>query len=309
MSFPLAGNKRVKESVEALIVANRLPHAVIIEGGAGTGKRTLARYLAKVAVCDGDNPPCCVCRNCHLADAGTHPDIEVVAPEEKKKNIAVDQIRNLRTIAYLSAHTSKRRAFIIEQASTMNASSQNSLLKVLEEPPSDVLFVLLTESAEDLLETVVSRCLTVSLFPPNFEEALDYLTKKEGVNPKKAEPLLREEGNNIGRVLSRLKSGSSDKAGDRAREFFEAIEKGNALEAMLITVPMEKNRPEADKFVARLSELLSLKVREQYRFVQTAREYAEMFRVVDELKPTLERNIQLSLFFTALVSKLMSLKQ
>ena len=78
---------------------------------------------------------------------------------------------------------------------------------------------------------------------------------------------------------------------------------------MLITVPMEKNRPEADKFVARLSELLSLKVREQYRFVQTAREYAEMFRVVDELKPTLERNIQLSLFFTALVSKLMSLKQ
>lgn len=308
MSFPLAGNKRVKESVEALISAKRLPHAIIIEGDSGTGKRTLARYLAKVAVCDGDTPPCGGCRNCHLADAGTHPDIEVVAPEEKKKNIAVDQIRNLRTIAYLSAHTARRRAFIIEQASTMNASSQNSLLKVLEEPPSDVLFLLLTESAEDLLETVVSRCLTVSLFPPSLEEGLAYLEKSEGIKPDKAEPLLREEGNNVGRTLARLKSGSSDRAGDRAREFFEAIEKGNALEAMLVTVPMEKNRPEADKFVSRLSELLALKVKEHYRFVQTAREYAEMFRVVEELKSTLERNIQLSLFFTALVSKLTSVK-
>ena len=83
MSFPLAGNRRIRETVEALISSKRLPHAVIIEGEAGTGKRTLARYLAKVAVCDAELPPCSVCRNCHLADTGTHPDIEVVAPEEK----------------------------------------------------------------------------------------------------------------------------------------------------------------------------------------------------------------------------------
>ena len=113
MSFPLVGNGRIKESISALVAAKRLPHAVIIEGDVGTGKRTLARYLAKIAVCESDSPPCGDCRNCHLADAGTHPDIETVAPEEKKKNINVDQIRELRTTAYHSAHTASRRVFII----------------------------------------------------------------------------------------------------------------------------------------------------------------------------------------------------
>ena len=163
MSFPLVGNKRAKDTVESFISSGRFPHAIIIEGEIGTGKKTLAGYLAKTALCEEPTPPCGVCRNCHLADAGPPPDIQVVAPEEKKKNIAVGQIRELRTTAYHSPHTARRRAFIIEEAETMNAASQNSLLKVLEEPPSDVVFILVTTSAKALLDTVISRCMTISL--------------------------------------------------------------------------------------------------------------------------------------------------
>ena len=176
MIFPLVSNKRIKSSIEALISSSRLPHAIIIEGDLGTGKRTLAKFLAKASVCDEAERPCGACRNCHLAEIGSHPDIEVVSPEEKKVSITKDQIEALRTIAYHSAHTAKRRVFIIEQANTMNPASQNKLLKVLEEPPSDVVFILITPSAEALLETVVSRCLVLSLFTPTFEEALEYLT-------------------------------------------------------------------------------------------------------------------------------------
>lgn len=308
MSFPLVGNKRIKDSIDALISSDRLPHAVIIEGECGTGKRTLAQYLAKVAVCDSEHPPCFSCRSCHLADAGTHPDIETVMPEDKKKNITVEQIRKLRTTAYHSAHTSKRRAFIIEQADTMNMGSQNSLLKVLEEPPSDVLFILIATSAERLLDTVVSRCVTLSLFPPTLEEGVSVLRRVHGISDDEARHLLTEEKNNIGKVLDRI-SDSSDSIGrSAAHDFLSAIEQNSPLNAMLTTVILEKDRPETAKFTEELGELLINKIKKSGSMTETAREYTDMYTVLSELSPTLNTNINLSLFYTALISKLMAIK-
>ncbi len=308
MSFPLVANRRVREAIEALIISDRLPHAVIIEGDLGTGKRTLARYLSKASVCSNADRPCRICRNCHLAEIGTHPDIHSVAPEEKKKNIAVDQIRALRTTAYHSAHTAKRRVFIIEQANTMNPQAQNSLLKVLEEPPSDVLFILITPSAEALLETVVSRCVVFSLFAPTLDEATDYLVANHNIDKAQAESLLREEKNNIGKALLRL-GAKSDSAGRAiAHDFLDAIERGSALSAMLSAVSIEKDRPEAIKFAEELSELLISKIKKAEHLSETAREYTKMYDSLINLIPTLHTNINLSLFFTALASKLSAAK-
>lgn len=308
MSFPLVANRRVRESINALTSSDRLPHAVIIEGDTGTGKRTLARYLAQVSVCGEKDRPCGVCRNCHLAEIGTHPDIETVGPEEKKKNIAVDQIRALRTTAYHSAHTAKRRVFIIEQANTMNQQAQNSLLKVLEEPPSDVLFILITPSAKALLETVVSRCVVFSLFAPTLAEATDYLVATHKLERSQAEAVLKEEKNNIGKALLRLGAKSDSAGRAAAHDFLEAIERGSALSAMLYTVTIEKDRPEAIKFAEELSELLISRIKKAGNLSETAREYTKMYDVLSDLTPTLHTNINLSLFFTALASKLSAVK-
>ena len=309
MSFPLKGNGRVKDAVMSVISSSRLPHAVIIEGEAGTGKRTLAKYLAKVAVCDSSAPPCCSCRSCHLADIGTHPDIETVAPEDKKKNISVEQIRYLRTTAHHSAHTSKRRAFIIEQANTMNASSQNALLKVLEDPPSDVLFILLVNSSSSLLETVVSRCLVLSLSVPTLEDAVQHLVENTKVNEERAKELCLLCGNNIGRALE-LISGKSDNAGRlAAHKYFENIEKADILSALLCTVSLEKKRPEVDVFVKELCEILIGKIKSAGNMNETAREYMRMYELVREISPLLDTNINLSLFFSALTSKIVAAKE
>lgn len=304
MKFPLIGNERIKSAIEAIIASGRFPHAIIIEGDIGTGKRTLARFLAKAAVCEANNIPCDNCRNCHLADAGTHPDIEIIAPEEKKKNITVEQIRNLRTTAYLSPHTSKRRIFIIEQADTMNISSQNSLLKVLEEPPGDVLFILLTVSAERLLETVVSRCISFSLFPPQNEPAFEYLTKERSIPPDVAEKLLKSENGNIGKVITEYNNSSSDLGRTTAHTFFEAIEGNSLLDALLITVPLEKDRLEAGRFTEELCDILMQKIKQSFKMTHTARKYANMYDAVCLMRPTLDTNINLALYFSVLTSKL-----
>ena len=308
MMFPLVSNKRIKASVDALISAERLPHAIIIEGDLGTGKRTLAKYLAMASVCDEENRPCGVCRNCHLAEIGSHPDIETVAPEEKKVSITKDQIESLRTTAYHSAHTAKRRVFIIEQANTMNATSQNKLLKVLEEPPSDVVFILITPSAEALLETVVSRCLVLSLFAPAFEDALEYLTNIKGIPSDEAELLLKEEKNNIGKALIRYESAEESLGRAIAHDFLDAIERGSPLSAMISAAPLEKERGEVFKFTEEMSEILINKIRKNGHLSETAREYVRMYDSLCELTPTLYTNINLSLFFAALASRLDSAK-
>ena len=104
MSFPLIGNSGVQNALTAAIKADRLPHAVLIEGDKGTGRHTLAKFIACAAVCGGEDKPCGECRDCRLERAGTHPDIHTTAPEDGKKNITVAQIRALRSDAYVKPH-------------------------------------------------------------------------------------------------------------------------------------------------------------------------------------------------------------
>lgn len=308
MSFPLIANERVKESVDLLISTRRIPHAIIIEGDEGTGRKTLARYLAKAAVCEADQKPCCSCRNCRLADAGTHPDIETVSPEPKKKNIAVEQIRALRTTSYQAAHTADCRAFIIESADTMNAASQNSLLKVLEEPPGNVVFILVAEAAKNLLETVVSRCVVFSLFPPPVNEGIKLL-KHRGFPEGDAAYILEQENGNIGKSIKRLDGDLGNAGIDATHDFFEAINRGAALDALLSVVALEKDRAETAKFVSALKESVSENFKKSRSYTTVARELADFHSVICELEPLLNTNINLSLFFTALTSKLLSVKK
>lgn len=303
MSFPLVGCDRLKESINALISSDRMPHAIILEGEEGTGKHTLARFLAKAFVCRNDNPPCDTCRDCHLAEVGTHPDIEWIAPEEKKKSISVNKIRTLKALSHTAAHTSDGRVFIIEKADTMNLSSQNSLLKVLEEPPSKLLFILLSESSSKLLETVVSRCTVFSLFPPSEEAGLKFLSM-QGIDKEKAEEVLHLERGNIGKALATIQGNKKNLAAQIAEEYLENVLSQNAYGAMLCTVKMEKDRPLANDFIFELKELTISKLKAATSLPRTAEELAHIYDSICGAEGSLVTNINLPLFFTYLTSKL-----
>ncbi len=150
---------------------SRLSHAYIISGPPGSGADALAGLLAEAYVCSGEGDrPCGTCLNCRKAKGGIHPDIIRLTIPEGKRNITVEQVRRLRGEAYVRPNEAGRKVFVIEDAQAMNDSAQNALLKVLEDGPDYLSFLLVAESPQQLLPTIRSRCETLSLAPRPGEE-------------------------------------------------------------------------------------------------------------------------------------------
>ena len=125
--------------------------------------------LAREMVCsapEGEKKPCGLCRDCRKSEKGIHPDIITVArlTDDKgkpKREIYADQVRDMTVDAFVLPNEAAHKVYIVRDADTMNTVAQNALLKVLEEPPRFVSFILLASSPAPLLETVRSRCVTV----------------------------------------------------------------------------------------------------------------------------------------------------
>lgn len=161
------------------MAGNRMPHALLITGETGVGKRLFANALAGLLVCErpdmSGGAPCGTCKQCELVSAGTHPDIRLYTPE-KSKMIKIDQIRALSAFAVGSPQVASRKIAIIDRADQLNINSANALLKTLEEPAEDVVLLLLQESGRPVLPTIRSRCQSLLIATPNEEQAARWLT-------------------------------------------------------------------------------------------------------------------------------------
>lgn len=157
------GNEKVVDSLSKLFEGGRFPHALIIEGEDGIGKKTLARDLACTLVCRGDDKPCGECTQCKKAIAGIHPDISEYIPAGGVNSFHVDTVRNIINDAYIQPNEADYKIYILANAHCMNQNAQNALLKILEEPPKYVVFILTTNSKSALLSTVLSRSVCVTL--------------------------------------------------------------------------------------------------------------------------------------------------
>jgi len=156
---------KAADIIKNITGSGRLPHAFIIEGG-GNEAAELAKYLSAFAVCSEQDKPCGHCKNCVNAFAKTHADITYVYPDStsKSKTLSIDRIRELIKDAYILPNDSDSKVYIFENAdSVFTEVTQNAFLKLLEEPPRGVYFILLCQSAKGLLPTILSRCSMINL--------------------------------------------------------------------------------------------------------------------------------------------------
>ena len=174
----------------------RVPHALLLRGPAGVGKRRFAQRLARALLCHSANEEeaCGKCKSCHLAAAGLHPDLHVIEALEKRKQILIDQIRDLLGRVVLSASGGSRRVVVIAPAEAMTRSAANTLLKTLEEPPGDTVFLLVSDRSGLLPATVRSRCQALAFPPPPTRSAMAWLEERVGSEVPAAELLSLAHG-------------------------------------------------------------------------------------------------------------------
>ena len=163
----LAGNAHVKAVLSQQEGGRGLSHAYILSGPAGSGRHTLARLLCGAMLCTASSGerPCGRCAPCRKVSSGVHPDVTVISGPGEGKPITVDQVRALRSDAYIRPNEGERKIYLLEQADRMNQSAQNAMLKLLEEGPAYAVFLLLAENGGGLLPTVRSRCEELDLVP------------------------------------------------------------------------------------------------------------------------------------------------
>lgn len=302
MMFPLAGNVKIRLAVENALKEHRIPHAILIDGDSGTGRHTLARFLTNAVVCSGDEIPCGSCNNCRAAGSDNHPDISVIAPEDGKKNIAVAQIRQLKTDAYIKPHMAHSKVFIIDYADTLNEQSQNALLKVLEEPPGNTVFILIAESKASLLDTIISRCVILTLNSPSENEAVEYIRSNYEYDETAIEEALVSTHNNIGKALMLLKGESDTKTAVAAKEFVKCMLSGNEWGMLEVLTPFEKNRVEAGRLFKDLKLCTAEEIKKNPKSVKAV-SLTKFYKEIQILEESLITNINLSLLFSDLTSR------
>jgi DNA polymerase-3 subunit delta' len=164
-------------------MSERFAHALVLQGAEGLGQRSFAAWTARAVLCEGKTTVlegCGKCVSCVLADAGTHPDLQWVIPEEDKQQISVDQIRAACERLSKTSHRQGYKVAIIDPAHQMTPSAANSVLKTLEEPQSGSLLMLISSRPSALLATVRSRCQKITIRRPAVADAIAWLQTQTG---------------------------------------------------------------------------------------------------------------------------------
>lgn len=194
---------------------NKLPHAILFYGLAGIGKQRFAKAFIESLLCENLQEKGFACGHCSscvwLKEQFQHPDFRAVIPtalapeiptldedgektsksKTKSKKISIDQVRALDDFVNLSAHRGGYRIIYIWPAEDLQMASSNALLKMLEEPSPQTVFILVTNHIKAIMPTILSRCTKIAMPMPRFDEALTWL-EKEGVQDAKT--WLAEQG-------------------------------------------------------------------------------------------------------------------
>jgi DNA polymerase III subunit delta' len=175
-------------SLATMHAAGRMPHALLIHAGLGTGGEWLATWAAQLVLCPTQaqiSPPagprpCGACASCRHASEGRHPDLSWVRPIEDSQQIRIEQIREVCAELALTSHQGGYKVAIIDPADSLNRFAANALLKTLEEPPPRTILMLVAAQPSRLPATVLSRCQRIEVRAPSRPESIEWLERTCG---------------------------------------------------------------------------------------------------------------------------------
>ncbi len=257
----LKGNKALLSAFSSAVTAGAVPHTWIIEGPDGSGRHTFASLFCRVMMCEGETRPCGVCGNCKRAAAG-HVDVHYIVPlKSENKTVGVSEIRALREEVYINPTSARCKVYIVEDAEAVTPQGQNALLKLAEEPPEGVYFLLLTHNRHGLLPTLVSRAVCYSMEPLSEADARAALGKVRGADDAKIETAIRLSGGFVGAAKSFLKGETLAAGITAAEKFLNALAAGDEYALMMTFSSLPDSRDKARSLLTAIAAAVAETVR------------------------------------------------
>lgn len=192
-SWPVIGHKKIIQFLQKSIEGGKISHAYLFYGPENLGKKSMAKYFTQTLMCQADakniKKPCGCCQNCQQFIKNIHPDVIWVRREADKKNISIDQIRDLKEKISLSGFTNGYKVVIIVNAEEMNKDAANSFLKILEEPPQKSVIILLANKLSSIPETILSRCQVIKFAPVKRTEIAKAIKEEYKISQSQADEI------------------------------------------------------------------------------------------------------------------------
>jgi DNA polymerase-3 subunit delta' len=314
------GHEKAISSLSRSMAEDRVSHAYLLLGPRQVGKMTLALDIARMVNCQSQEKPCGQCRQCRRITESLHADVRIVAVESRSGRdgnsrtlISVDDIGELQKEASLKPYEGRHRVFIIDGADYLSDPAANRLLKTLEEPPDDVIFILLASDAGAMLPTIVSRCQQLELRPLPLDQVAGELHARYGADHETALEVARLSGGKPGWALEAMsKPETLERRSERLVVIEETLRGGlqerfayaeaqaNAFSRSRETVARELQlwrewwrdalviKEGATDFVTNLSRLESLKAAAEEL---SSAQITSVIKAVQETMELLERNV------------------
>lgn len=300
-------NKRAQETLAAFVNGGRFPHALLLEGPEGSGRRTFAREIAAALFCRGEHKPCGSCNQCRKVLERNHPDVEYYGGDGSRRSFHIDTIRQLRQNAWLLPGEAPCRVCVLCGAENMTDQAQNALLKILEEPPEHTVFILTAENRAMLLPTILSRVQTIRLEPLTPAEILPVLRERCPDQPGEKLEWAAETADTIGQALALLADESLQKHAQLAQRMLELLCNGSEYDLLTAVEPVSRKREDLLEVCTQLRQLLTAELTRaasggESRF--STQRITRMLEALDDLLPRVQQNGNTLLLSTLLALRL-----
>lgn len=236
-------NQNAKQTLVHFLNDGRLPHAILLEGPDGCGKTTFAKLIAAAVLCTGEEKPCGVCASCKKVTAGQHPDLILSQNDDRANGFHIDEIRKIKNDAYIYPNDGEYKVYILRNAHNMTEQAQNAMLKIIEEPPKHVVFILTCNNRSKLLPTILSRVTAIALSVPTVEECAGALVQ---LVPQREEQEYRKAAEiadgNIGKAMILLQDSEKMDVLSKSGQWMEMICFGREYDMMASASAFERRR-------------------------------------------------------------------
>lgn len=244
----IIGHKRQIEILKKSLEENTISHSYLFEGQEGLGKRKVAQVFSKALLCRGQGEkPCNTCDSCIKFDTGNHPDYKILSPE--KDIIPIKEIDEMIKSIPILPFESRRKVYVIDQGDAIRLTSQNTLLKTLEEPPEYIVIIIVTSNTNKIIPTILSRCQSIKFNLIYLEEIVSLLKKDYGLEDEKARLIGNFSSGSIGKAIEITENPDFFQKREEIIGLIHDIVKGNKMKVFTASDLLSKNKENIDELL------------------------------------------------------------